>query len=460
MADTPTPADRARRTPSLTIRPAIDAAARSSRPQHAEHDPFDALAELFLGSGGLGPQNALAETPLRIVNTPEAAALPAAKPSSKPEPLAPSKAPAPKTTPLPAPARGVEGLIVGHLPVLASAWVSQYAKAIVRERGTPVALIRLQAGQIAVEVFGPVESPATTARPPTLQAALTHAQLHASAWLIACDEASELDLASTAGLTTLTLLSSANDVAVIACYRAIKGVAARLTDSNTAPRLRVAVMGGPEDKAALAAEKIRSTAATFLSQDLDVFVGPAHISPGQVATLYRGPYDHPVSDVLKLLKHSEPTSAIKPEATSPALHREEPEPPTVAVKPATTQHAMGELWKRLDGLKGLAPRCPYAPSVELAVDRGGRLHLIAAAGDAWEGRSIERAVSDLTSATAWVGTHLALLKAAEHSLTSDDAPHRHLVTDRPREARTGLDAGLHVHVAARAGAAWTLIDLS
>jgi hypothetical protein len=84
-------------------------------------DAYDALQELFLGDGSGARRGAMAASG------------------------APAQARAVR----------IEGLILGHLPVLASAWATQYARHLAATMNVPVALLRLRAGEGALDVFGP-----------------------------------------------------------------------------------------------------------------------------------------------------------------------------------------------------------------------------------------------------------------------------------------------------------------
>src|SRR5262249_33903539 len=147
---------------------------------------YDALADLFLGENG--------------------AARPAAS-SGASEASSPAR-PAPAAGPL------VEGLILGHLPVLASAWVQQYARQLAMDHNGPVAPLRLRAGEASLEVIGS-RLKEDCHQKPGLELALAEAAAHAVAWLLRVDETTEPRLPELPGFSAITLLTGADEAAVV-----------------------------------------------------------------------------------------------------------------------------------------------------------------------------------------------------------------------------------------------------
>ena len=116
-------------------------------PFHRPSQPTDSLAELFLGDGPLAPARA-SESPSdqprpRDLNAARAPSMlditPTAPAAGKGQSIAPD--PHAEAASLPEPR--IEALILGHLPVLASAWVGQFTKISVESAGGCVALLRV-----------------------------------------------------------------------------------------------------------------------------------------------------------------------------------------------------------------------------------------------------------------------------------------------------------------------------
>src|SRR5690606_24393451 len=111
------------------------------------------------------------------------------------------------------------------------------------------------------------------------------------------------------------------------------------------------------------------------------------------------------------------------------------------------------------GLRPLGTACPYEPSVQLARDESGGLHLIV---QAREPAQIDAAVRSLSVVAAWATDHRQLLVAA--GACDEGQPiQRHLLTESPREARRLLDTDIRVHLcasAARMQHGWVVADLN
>lgn len=350
----------------------------------------------------------------------------------------------------------IEAVIVGHLPVLASAWVSQIARLRASEQRRPVGLVRIQAGHVSVEVFGGTGLSLTPAD--TVTEAIERAARACDHWLLAADETLELDVATVRGVSAVTFLTAATDIAVVACYRAIKGFASRLAEmpeDDAGPAIRALVLGGPEDRAAEAAERLRKTTAAYLSRHLEVEPLSIKIGPGRSMTMARvaeAVAPGAIVDTIRAQRPATNTASGSPEGVGggPASAAAVIEPkPGPAVKIA--------------GLTLVAPRCPHAAGVEFALDAAGGLHLICAAGTVGGGRSVESAMAELAAAAGWARANAGLFAAAVAGLKSSPAAQlcSHLVTDAPKDARRLLDADVRVHAAIPAGAGdWAVVELN
>jgi len=174
-----------------------------------------------------------------------------------PRPFAPSVAPA-----------FVELVVVGHLPVRAGLWLTQYADDVAREEG-PTGLIRLDADQMILEVLRGDESAAKASAAATLREAVEIAAPATRRWIIrpapAADPASLLEATS----DVITILSGADEIAVVGAYRAVKELhdAAAVT-GRAMPRIELAVLGADRRAADEAADRIALTASTHLGLDV------------------------------------------------------------------------------------------------------------------------------------------------------------------------------------------------
>lgn len=337
-------------------------------------------------------------------------------------------------SPLLATERVIEGLIVGHLPVLASAWVSQYARHRNRELGCPIALMRLRAGRASIDLFGVDDADSAD----SFEDAVRLADQVDAAWILRVDEPDEPRLAD-ADIDDLTLLTGADQAAIVASYRVIKRLAGEVEPEDGPAHVRLAAMGSDERGAATIGEKVKRAATTFLGCEIEVAGVVSRIEPGRACTIFDAPMDLSVDRVV---------DAIRAVAIAPARDEdiivgasvdepapaEQPEPLAAPAHPTTT------LASHVNGLHALPTTCPYAEGVELARDDAGRLHLLSSAAPS--------GVAGLLSAKQWATMHAALLAAAHGPLDAREAV-CHLMTDDAGSARSMLDTDLRVHLLAQ-----------
>ncbi|MEK6703308.1 MAG: hypothetical protein AABZ53_13675 [Planctomycetota bacterium] len=433
---------------------------RSAKALLSTVDPADALTELFLGSGLAELRSdACDDIPLPPLRPREQSETPRTSIASL---LATPPSTSPGTQASPEPARTpqhsadqeisrscghVEVVIVGHLPVLASAWVHQYSRTRQRGLDEPVALLRLRGGSASLDLLSNVP-PASLPEFASLESACRAASQLARHWIISTDEVWEPETASRPGVSSVTLLTGANDAALVACYRALKGLCQAGGDALAAA-LRVVFMGGPQDRATIAAKRIAATAGVFLSRPVSTEVLPDRIGPGRSVPLFVGTCEvAPAEMVARVTALAGSTLETRAAASG------------VEVPRASTTTG-DTLWKRIPGLTGVSPRCPLAPDVELAVGEGGEVHLLSTGSDA---ASIDRAMGDLAAAGAWVKTNAQVLRAAIPELAkrvqaaAGVTVREHLVTTSPKAARRLLDTPVRVHICV--GSQSPLIDLN
>lgn len=451
---------------------------------------YDALADLFLSDLGGGERPAGGAMPVAArerVNI-EAGiphAFPIAATTTKAATAPPRAGDGPsdgRVARVEAGARRVEALVLGHLPVLAAAWVGQYARRLGETLGRPVVLLRLHAGQLTVELTGPIapETQRDLERQgaiASLEAALAVAARHAGAWLIRADEPEEVVLAEGPGLTDVTLLTGADEAALVATYRTLKALTRSATAHATerggdavVPRFRVAILGATPERARDAEEKLSRTAGTFLDQPVTITNAGQRIGTAPCVLLHRGSVGVPAARVLHLIDRVMPAAEVARASSSrigpttfPGASAGSALESKMVVR---TPHDLAALF---DGIRGLPTRCPYAPGVQLGVDGRGRLHLLAMteddprAGDVGPARSI----AQLVAASGWVCDHLELLRLASPGYTiADDEPGAtlHLLTSEPKSVRRLLDSGVLVHAVVPATiqglTTWVVRDLN
>lgn len=410
-------------------------AVRNGRPRLTAppDDELDALAELFLGpEHDERPPEAGNESPAR------AASMPA------------GRAP-------------LEGLVIGHLPVLAGAWPTQYARERSEQLGGPVALVRLASGTLTIELVG--WTGGAEAESASWREAAARAVNAASLVLVRVDEPDEAELVSLP-LGSLRLLSGADDAAIVACYRKLKGIAvAAEREGAGPPRVALAVMGASRERALAAHERIARAARAFLEAELPEPLVVERVGPTRSVLLFRGGAEVSLAELVGGLREAETTMPAMSAAEAPAplpasligRHLRQPEPaapiagePEIAARATSDDDRLSTL---AGGLAALESRCPLAERVELAVDGDGRLHLVAGLLSGHTALSSRRALRDLLGCAAWATQNRALLERAEPAIRAGGgAPSLHLVTDRPGVARALLGTAVRVHLAAPARA--------
>ena len=447
----------------------------------ALQEEYDALANLFLSDE---PQ-----TPVAKATQAAAAAPPRPTPLAPPPLRSPSIAPPVSTRQLPT--QGIDCLILGHLPVLASAWSLQYARAAAERTGMPVALVRLSSGSVSIEVVfaSPEQAVTLRAGSPTanFENALDRARAVAPRLMVRVDETSELDVLSAGhAIDRVVVLCGADDMAVVATYRTIKHLVSNPAlrfdgasdgeggDQVTA--MGVAIMGAEAAAADDAIGRLNRATQTFLGRSVSYLACIPRMGPCSTSSLYRGEWTRSarelVEELVELWGTDQPEAidampmAVEAPAPSPMpkpqIHVRRGVEPTPAPRAITQQPREAAAVREvapttpgaamIAGLSVLATRSPYTPSVELACDAQGMLHLVAtlSGADATAAFASE-AVGKLLAVASWAGDHAELLALAHPQLSEDaikSGPALHLLTDDPRAARGVLSTGVKVHMVA------------
>lgn len=225
----------------------------------------------------------------------------------------------------------VEGLVLGHLPMLASLWASQYPRMVAATDNAPVALVRLDAGAARVELFHPPHAtpgPSRLAkqaagnghstrqhalpdRPcPDLAGAISRAAQVASRIVIYSSfPADELLFTRSATISAMAVLTGADDASAVGAYKAIKRLAGNDHGAKAGDRtrmIRVAVMGSEEGKASAAFHRLADAAGSFLSIPIELAGHCRQIAGGVPGTiLFEGPSAMTTQAVLEALARPE-----------------------------------------------------------------------------------------------------------------------------------------------------------
>ncbi|MEL6796533.1 MAG: hypothetical protein AAFO89_06875, partial [Planctomycetota bacterium] len=285
------------------------------------------------------------------------------------------------------------------------------------------------------------------------------------------DAVTELALGDSPQITSLSILTGHDEAALVAAYRALKGLTGADHDPgfDDAPQIHLAIMGATDAQGRPAAEKLRRATESFLQTGLASVSITEKIAAGSAARLYDGDSDLDIDQLLdRLPAEHEPPAAATPLRLSHGdhasrigpvdTHTDAADPVTIAAvrpfnEPASDRlpsPPRTETLAPILGLTALDPRCPYADEVELAADAEGRAHLIIHAEGATH--TLAAALESLEIARTWLTAHMTLLGAATNNAVRTGPPLDpvcHLVVDHAAGARRLLDSPTRVYALAQ-----------
>jgi len=203
-----------------------------------------------------------------------------------------------------------ELLVVGHLPVRGSLWLTPYADALAREVG-PVALVRLDGGDVTLEVMrGEGHWRSDIAGCP-LKEAIKRIAPSIRAWVVRPDANGDVltpELISE--FDRLMLLSSADEAASVAAYQTFK----RLNyDAERAgidlPALKLTVVGSQPEIATWMVRRLQSTTASQLGLSVELDRVLPRIDSDMQSSVYLRFTDEDIAsptDVLAMIGQARP----------------------------------------------------------------------------------------------------------------------------------------------------------
>jgi len=412
-----------------------------------DDEEYDALADLFLGEGALAPE--AGADGLQVGGT--------ASRGDDPDPLHDTRT---EPTPEPEPAPGgdpaaalpdVEMLMLGHLPVRAALWVRQYACSVATRCDERVALVRVVGGTVSIDLINAPDArigrDASGSGALSLRGALAVACGQADRVILRVDETTEPEIIARDEIDALTLLTGADEGAIVSSYRLIKSVTGTWEQGGQigTPRLRLAVMGASGERAAQASDKLTRAVDAFLDRPIEIIDAAGRIDATATLNLYQedGAVENAAGAIIDTIVEigCGLPDAGGPEGDAlpaPALDSTAPEPRIDA--PPRSE----DLCALLEGVDRLVTRCPHAPGVELGVDGAGRLHLVA------DDRG-EDACVRLETARSWVRDHLDLILRAEPRVAlpahdrSEETATLHLLASAPPRWRGLIDSDIRLY---------------
>lgn len=429
--------------------------ADSGKRPAASPDDFDALADLFMGPKG-------AAAPAAAAGAGGSAASATQRSGSTDGDRASAR-------------RGIELLVLGHLPVMAGAWASQFARhrAAMQEqsgaaggvRSGAVAMARLVNGHLRLDLYLATASPTlreslAADAPTTLGEAVQFLNRQHVPVLLHAPGKDELLLAGAPGIGRVTLLTAIDQASCVAAYGSIKSLVRHTHKTSeeggaSGVPIAVGVMAAAEDRARTVWHRFNRAAETFLGVTLELAACIPQIQSGSApVTLWSGAFEDPARVLIAALNAGATSTADKhtvtlaelatldEEADAEVLNVEGPVDPAPAA-------ASGGLAGHVPGLRPIDVRCPWADDVELAVDAAGVVHALA---QTREGARDHRVLERLHAAAAWAVVHRGLLTrimgAGGGGAGFATRSVLHVFTDRPAEYRGLLDSPVRVHLLA------------
>ena len=408
--------------------------------------------------------------------------------------------------------------LVGHLPGMANLWLNQYAQRIGEQYQLPTVVWRIEAQAVEVDVLHAGDNGHTF---PSIEAGCLEELIAAIGQrpvytLLHTIDAADPMAHALADMGRWTLLSGADEAAVVAAYRLLKQNLEQRDDADRPlPHVRVMFLGVNHESAEQAALQVQRTARRFLGVEPQmagvqqrmgavrrVHLGRFVLDPAGIDALMKlirrlqdaqveqedhvaWPGDEPVEmpvDPQPMHLHlaqayDEP---IEPQAPAAEVQVEPAVEPIVTMAefaisdfpaaPLSTRESIeGEqparpisLHEFIPGLALLEARCPHHESVELALDSVGVLHLLLFAD-----QTHDAAARQLAEVAAWAKVHAKLL-AMTHGADGWDtsaAVIPHLFTDQPKACLSLASADLlrvhalqAVHVAG--SSSWAHVELN
>lgn len=365
------------------------------------------------------------------------------------------------------PVTRVEALVLGHLPVLGAAWVGGYAGILANRLQHPVGLARLRGGYLTIDAVGLGTAALQTTD--SLHDAIHAISTLSGHWLITTDATDEPTLIRSGNPSGVTLLTSADDAAIVGSYQAIKGLLESQPGESSWPEdadLTIALAGSPAERSHQAGDKIRSAVRTFLGRRVHLEICPQRINSTATRGLYAGPFTGTITQLASLIQAGARGPARSPSAATPTVElktvQRQPAPPasepvtpevqTPATPAAVLQPASPSspqpatptsLSPLITGLSRIDLVCPYAPAIELALDAAGALHLVSSADT----------FATLHRAAAWARAHEPLLRAALPTFRAAPActpPTCHVISEDPTLLRPLIESDVRVHLLVKA----------
>lgn len=353
-------------------------------------------------------------------------------------------------------------VVCGNLPNLAGIWVSNFADRIARSTG-PVALVRMDPDVIRAEVI----RPGGRAIAPGA-GWLASVQRFATRWMIGVRECASAGEIVASG-KPIDFLTGLDEAALAAAKRRISSLVTAARDAGAIePRITITPVGGAQEAATATAAGLAAWASKELGVELYCASGLPYVDRIEISGSGEFPQESNLSlaGVIAACLNSSAAPSAPPESEAPqrvpkaappkpaawtapklappiaavAQPAPMPAPALAPAAAAAAPDAAEDLASWFEDLTSIAFRPPASPTVTLAVDGAGQLHLLAR----------EASLDALRKARVWAQQHWPLLCAAQPRLAAAAQFVEHILLDRAADGARlhGLGVRLHalVHI--------------
>jgi hypothetical protein len=316
-------------------------------------EPFDALADLFLGE--IGPREAAKRGPQAVAPvTEDAPKLRLAGSGEGPVEMPVMRAASPEaieTRPaapvlkmageedgeakevavmLPPPVRNpvMECVVLANLPVMGSAWASQYVREIASAAGKMVASLRVEGDFVRLELVGVAPEGVTLPameEVSTLEAAIDAAAEVTDRWVVRCDAGEEGVVAACGMTRVVTVLSGVDPMAREACRPVFERLKGAFGDAGDAgPMLRLALMGAGGEEANEVGAGLATVAEQTIGRGVTPVVCASKIGAGKTPhMLFGGASELGLKGMLGLVEKAVGVGGVKRDVVEAAPRRVE-----------------------------------------------------------------------------------------------------------------------------------------
>ncbi len=350
----------------------------------------------------------------------------------------------------------IELLLPAHLPVQGELWLVPYAG---REAAQGLCvLVRMHEDAIDVAVIG--KGSIDISRCTSIEEVIHEIKMPVAQWIVQPPSDADPTSLLHCDADCVTLLSGADQAAVVGAYRMLKGLIAATKEEGALPTIQLVIVGAEERASSDAATRIIQTAHHQLGVKIDVAEPlPAMNSSNNVLSqvsfartsnmvdfmsrLRLEPVGEELSEELPLTHRfnqvpEEIAECVAAEGAKVVEPMESAEEPSLS---SENTEILKNYASHIQGLLSIAPRCPAHEDIELAVDSNGVLQILASAED----------FREATIVAGWARKHQSIISMACGGLRFDDSkpPIQHLFTDDAIAVVDLHGSGVKLHLLAK-----------